>query len=230
VSLTTMSGHERHPTFSPDGEQVAFSWGGERQDNWDIYVTLVGSSEVRRLTSDPSADTDPTWSPDGRQIAFLREGPGGSTIQLVSALGGAGRKLSDFGGADSLAWAPDGHWLAAGRSGQREDARPPRGIYLIPVDGGDPRPLISSKPDHADSRPSFSPDGRQLAYASCSHAPTTIGFWAGCDIYVVELDGARAASTPRRLTNQGWFIFAITWTRDGSTVIYGLFTDLSTAL
>ena len=55
VSLTTLTGEERHPTFSPDGEQVAFAWNGAKQDNWDIYVTLVGSSDVRRLTSDPAA-------------------------------------------------------------------------------------------------------------------------------------------------------------------------------
>jgi Tol biopolymer transport system component len=73
VSLTTLRGEERHPTFSPDGEQVAFAWNGAKQDNQDIYVTLVGSSNVRRLTSDPSPDTKPVWSPDGRQIAFVRE-------------------------------------------------------------------------------------------------------------------------------------------------------------
>ena len=38
----------------------------------DIYVTLVGSSDVRRLTTDPLPDLNPAWSPDGRQIAFLR--------------------------------------------------------------------------------------------------------------------------------------------------------------
>ena len=57
VPLTTLKGEERHPTFSPDGEQVAFAWNGPKQDNWDIYVTLVGSSNVRRLTSDPAPDT-----------------------------------------------------------------------------------------------------------------------------------------------------------------------------
>ena len=119
VPLTTLTGEECNPTFSPDGEQVAFAWNGEKQDNWDIYVTLVGSSDVRRLTSDPLPDGNPAWSPDGRQIAFLRERPDGTTIQLVSALGGPDGKLSDFRGADSLSWSPDGHWLAAGRSGER---------------------------------------------------------------------------------------------------------------
>ena len=135
VPLTTLTGEEFDPTFSPDGEQVAFSWNGARQDNRDIYVTLVGSSDVRRLTSDPLPDLNPAWSPDGRQIAFLRARPDGTTIQLVSALGGADRKLSDFRGADSIGWSPDGHWLAAGRAGQMSLAGQPRGIYLIPSRG-----------------------------------------------------------------------------------------------
>ena len=45
------------PSFSPDGEQVAFAWNGEREDNFDIYVKIVGSSEVRRLTTNPAPDT-----------------------------------------------------------------------------------------------------------------------------------------------------------------------------
>ena len=83
IPLTTLAGTELLPAFSPDGEQVAFVWNGTRQDNWDIYVTLVGSSNVRRLTSDPFPDTKPKWSPDGRQIAFVRERPDGNTIQLM---------------------------------------------------------------------------------------------------------------------------------------------------
>ena len=75
VQLTSLNGLEVAPTFSPDGAQVAFSWNGEREDNYDIYVKTVGSSDVRRLTTDPAADTLPIWSPDGKQIAFLRDHP-----------------------------------------------------------------------------------------------------------------------------------------------------------
>ena len=56
VPLTTLPGERVAPTFSPDGEQVAFAWDGEKHDNWDIYVTIVGSSETRRLTTDPADD------------------------------------------------------------------------------------------------------------------------------------------------------------------------------
>jgi DNA-binding winged helix-turn-helix (wHTH) protein len=54
VRLTTLAGIEDLPAFSPDGQQVAFRWDGENHDNADIYVTLVGSQAVRRLTVDPA--------------------------------------------------------------------------------------------------------------------------------------------------------------------------------
>ena len=37
--LTTLPGLESAATFSPDGNQVAFVWDGEKGDNEDIYVT-----------------------------------------------------------------------------------------------------------------------------------------------------------------------------------------------
>ncbi len=55
---------------------MAFTWNGEKEDNFDIYVKMIGSSDMRRLTTDPAVDIMPTWSPDGKQIAFVRLGPG----------------------------------------------------------------------------------------------------------------------------------------------------------
>jgi Tol biopolymer transport system component len=170
VRLTTLPGIAESPTFSPDGRQVAFSWNGKTQDNFDIYVTLVGSSEVRRLTNDPLTDTLPRWSPDGRSIAFLRDRPDGTTIQLLSSLGGTDHRVSDFRGADSLSWSPDSRWLAAGRWGRTDDrvsSPDERGIYLIPVEGGEPRRLIPANAQTFIPGSAFSSDGRRLAYASC---------------------------------------------------------------
>ena len=61
--------------FSPDGNQVAFVWDGERGDNDDIYVKLLGETNALRLTTDPADDGYPAWSPDGKRIAFERFGP-----------------------------------------------------------------------------------------------------------------------------------------------------------
>jgi Tol biopolymer transport system component len=69
VSLTSLPGREITPTLSPDGNQVAFSWQGEKGDNPDIWLKM-GSSEMRRLTTDPAEDYSPSWSPDGRRIAW----------------------------------------------------------------------------------------------------------------------------------------------------------------
>jgi len=43
VALTTLPGAELYPTLSPDGNHVAFTWGGPKQDNPDIYVQQIGA-------------------------------------------------------------------------------------------------------------------------------------------------------------------------------------------
>ena len=87
--LTTYAGNESEPALSPDGKQIAFAWDGPHQDNYDIYVHLVGGGAALRLTSDPAPDHAPAWSPDGQQLAFLRD----DAIYLIPALGGVERKL-----------------------------------------------------------------------------------------------------------------------------------------
>src|SRR5690349_19838765 len=41
VPMTSYPGYEKHPSFSPDGRQVTFSWNGEKQENYAIYVVLT---------------------------------------------------------------------------------------------------------------------------------------------------------------------------------------------
>ena len=51
VPLTTYPGQEVEPSFSPDGRQVAFSWNGSNQDNFDIYIKQIGKDNPFRLTT-----------------------------------------------------------------------------------------------------------------------------------------------------------------------------------
>src|SRR5262249_8501094 len=103
VPLTTYPGNERMPTSSPDGNQVAFVWDGDKQDNDDIYVKLIGPGQPLRLTNDPAQDYSPAWSPDGTSVAFLRALPGEkSAVLLVPPIGGLERKLAETSASGPL--------------------------------------------------------------------------------------------------------------------------------
>jgi Tol biopolymer transport system component len=86
------------PSLSPDGSQVAFTWTGANEDNFDIYLKLLGPGEPVRLTTSPQRDYCPTWSPDGKQIAFLRfVNRQRAMLFVMTALGrGMERKLADL--------------------------------------------------------------------------------------------------------------------------------------
>ena len=59
VPLTSLPGVTRSPSFSPDGNQVAFSWTGADGSNPDIYVQQIGAGAPLRLTTDPGNDFSP---------------------------------------------------------------------------------------------------------------------------------------------------------------------------
>jgi len=219
IQLTSMRGFEAFPAFSPDGDQVAFTWQGEKLDNYDIYIKMLDSPEVRRLTTDPAPELRPSWSPDGHRIAFLRGGPMGFRIYMVSPLGGLARKVSDFpaGRSASPAWSPDGRWLAVARAPSPGEPGLD-GIYLLPVEGGEPRRLELWRDAGSVARPTFSPDGRRLAYVSL----TGVGAARG-SVQVVDLGADFVPKgPPLRLTPENVFpVGQPAWVRDGRSLVYG---------
>ena len=222
VQLTSLNGLARSPTFSPDGTQVAFSWNGEREDNYDIYVKTVGSSDVRRLTTDPAADTLPVWSADGQEIAFIRDHSDGGTMLHSVRPGGSGeRKLSDFrvagGESAMIAWSPDRRWVVARPNLSEEVVK--NGwwaLYLIPVGSGVPRRLTNTRGPDISLAPAFSPDGRRLAYSACVNLTRRV-----CAVNVIELTADYSpAGPPRRLATESGWQRTVAWSRDGRSIIY----------
>ena len=215
--LTTLAGLERGSSFSPDGTQVAFTWSGESEANWDIYVKVVGGSDVRRLTTAAGRDIAPRWSSDGRHIAYVRgESDGSERVRVMSSLGGEDREVSTLPVLTTVAWSPDDNYLAAGRGPQPGAAA---GIYLIPVRGGEPRAMTVAASGGIDWMPEFAPDGRHLAFASCQDA----GGRSNCDVKVVALDQSfHAVGEPRRLTRESlWSVRGTSWSRDAASIVYG---------
>jgi Tol biopolymer transport system component len=213
-----MPGTASTPTFSPDGSQVAYVWDGEREDNFDIYVQVVGAGTPLRLTSDPAPDRWPTWSPDGRQIAFRR----GDSIYLISPLGGPERKLADAPGPPgALSWSPDSKWLAVA---QQVTPAQPEGIFLIPLDGGDRHRLTQSDTPRFDKSPNFSWSGRWLAYLNCDQGGMS------CNASLLKLDANYAPlGSPRRLTAQSDMIRKLAWTPDDQAIVFDSFLVASAA-
>jgi serine/threonine protein kinase len=216
VPLTSLAGSAVGPTFSPDGEQVAFSWAGESGDNWDIYLKAVGSSEQRRLTTDPADDDTPSWSPDGRQIAFVRATATGVGVYVVSPVSGTERKLTATTGTlGNLSWSPDGQWLATVHNATvHSTPDQDSSLDVLPSEGGDLRTLLRVAAPASYSAVAYSQDGSQLAYSLCASV-------FDCGLHTVSVDAhANLTGTPRDLATHAAFLLSIAWSRDNRSLIF----------
>ena len=209
TQLTTLPGLEGDPTFSPDGEQVAFKWSGETESQWSIYLKRVRSTEMRRLTWGPGQDSDPHWSPDGRLIAFVRSTPAGSAVYTVSPVTGLERKLTDFKDiGTAVSWLPDG------RLGIFHGSRQESSASVMAPQGGELRRIMALKSVRfMDAE--FSPDGRSLAYGGCTAV-------LGCNLQVVALDAdVNPVGPPVTLVSRPVGIMTdVCWSRDGRWILY----------
>jgi len=66
--LTTHTGQEAWPVFSPDGQWIAFT--GQYDGNIDVYVVAATGGQPQRLTWHPDADWVRDWTPDGTAVLF----------------------------------------------------------------------------------------------------------------------------------------------------------------
>jgi len=210
VPLTSHAGFECCPSFSADGNQVAFVWNGPKQDNYDIYITLIGTENAVRLTTDPAADGSPAWSPDGRYIAFLREVSESKLgVFLISAIGGPERKLMEINSdwfSSGLAWHPDGKWLAIPDQGS---------IWLVSIDNAEKRKLTLPPAGSIDNAPAISPDGEHLAFSRNFGVSLS-------EIYLLELShDLTPKAEPKQLTFIRRWSRRPAWTADGREMIVG---------
>lgn len=199
--LTSYPGYERHPSFSPDGRQVAFSWNGEKQDNYDVYVVLTSGGPPLRLTTNFASDMAPTWSPDGRYIAYIRDpGPNGA-VYVISPLGGPDRKIADTQG-HSVCWTSDS--TAIGVSNETS------GISLVSIASGHEGKLTSAPRGLMDDDCAFSEDGKSLAFVRWSTN------YSG-HVYVSSSTG----NGPRRITTEENWIDGLAWMPSGGELLVG---------
>jgi Tol biopolymer transport system component/DNA-binding winged helix-turn-helix (wHTH) protein len=210
---------EGDAAFSPDGNQVAFVWAGEKGGFAHIYVSQIGATDSpRQITSSGEGTFEfaPVWSPDGRYLAFFRfnNKEKDLAIYVTAALGGSERRLysvKSYRKVDALDWSADGKYLAFSDSASPSEASR---IFLLSLDTLEVRPVTSPPAGTlGDTTPAFSPDGRSLAFVR-----DTLDVR---EIYVLPLYGGSPAQiTPVQITFDHADIQGIAWTPESDKLIF----------
>jgi hypothetical protein len=216
VVLTSYPGQQLAPALSPDGKQVAFSWSGEKGDNFDIYVKLVAAGTPIRLTQDPALDGAPAWSPDGRFLAFVRlspEGKGG--YYVIPALGGAERKIADIPQTPSHRPYPSADWTPDSKSLVIVDTSvdPPALAQVSVADGDKKRLTFPPGSSLGDYSPAVSPDGRWLTFDRMPGV--NLQNWK----VVSFTQAATGQLTPLAINGSGFFRARCAWTADSAQLV-----------
>ena len=157
------------PTWSPDGQWIAFGVGGffgAREDRpAKVMMVRVDGSQPKDVTKGPLNSGFPTFSPDGRQIAYRVWGnydrPGDFGIRVMTLADGSVRTLTTE--LDNFpAWSPKGDLISFTRRSHGEDYD--YDIYTMRPDGTNVKRLTDAAGN--DSHQSWSPDGRYILWTS----------------------------------------------------------------
>ncbi len=162
----------------------------------EIFVAASDGSNEHPLLHDPEVDYDATWSPDGKSIVFTSERNGSADLFRVNP-DGSGLKALTTNPAydDQAAFSPDGRKL----------------VFVSTRDGGtanlwslDLTSLLTQRLTAGaggDFRPSWSPDGKWIAFSSgrAKPMPFSEGRWERlqlADLYIVHPDGSGLKEIP----------------------------------
>ena len=121
------------PTWSAGG-RIAIVKKVRRRPN--VFLTDATGRHVRRLTRDGASG--PSWAPSGRSLAVVHAG----FVEIVDLKGRVVRKLAR---GSSPTFSPDGRQVAFVGAGHQ--------LFVIPVGGGNARPVGSVTGVHVDWQP-----------------------------------------------------------------------------
>ncbi|MGH9784258.1 MAG: TolB family protein [Terriglobia bacterium] len=149
----------QYPRLSPDGQRVATTIRGLKDDVW-IYDLPRGT--MTRLTFEGN-NTFPMWTPDGERLLFSSNRTGSPNLFWKPADGaGAEEQITK-----SEHFYQTGSVFSDGRLAFYAENHPTEGpdIWTISL-GREHKPSLFLQTPSNESAPMISPDGRWLAYSS----------------------------------------------------------------
>ena len=197
--------------ISPDGKYLAYA------DQAGIHLQLIDTGETRTIPQPQDVGCRITgwspvgWFPDGTKLLAQATclGAEHSSVWVISMLGSALREIRE----GALAWSvsPDGSLIAFTSTVFDPD------IWLMEVNGEEPRKIITADQGESLSSVVWSPDGGRIAYERLRWGPAG----AQCSIESCDLKGDQPAvvlSDPKLATGFGGGFW---WLPDGR-LIYSL--------
>lgn len=209
TNLSNHPGVDENPDVSPDGRHIV--WASDREgDGLQLYVMDIDGSNVRQLTFGPGGANSPRWSRDGTQIAYTL----GGSIYVIDAEGGEPR---DIFRSENEATAPPckagafpGGWSVDDRRVTYYSASVSRGIgqvCAVDVETGEIEVIVAEPPVY-NVEPTWSPDGRYIAYRSIRGG--------NHDVYTYDLE----TGVERRLTDHPDLDIEPSWSPDGEWIVF----------
>jgi len=213
--LTSVPGIFSWPTFSPDGNRLAYGWRAGTDSSRDVYLQSINSDERDRLSNGSGDNFSPAWSPRGEEVAYLHSAGGSKLLDIDVAevqMPHTQRRLevvhnieSAFHEPPSLTWSPDGEWLL---TTEKDDTDGSSSLVLISVDSGKKQVLTHPPALTVDDNGVFSPNGGFVAFLR-ARGPSS------AEIYIIPVHGG----PERRLPFQIHSIDGLTWSLDGQSLI-----------
>jgi TolB protein len=209
--VTNLNSITQMPAVSSDGSTLAYvSLAKRRGESTPSYQIFISSTETARKLpfDDPAAPTNgwPEFLPDGQHLLFASSLTGYTQIYMSNLDGTDRRQVTT---AKAIEMSPKVNpknprdiLFISDRSGKQQ-------LWHMNIDGGDLQMLTNGVGEVAN--PSWSPDGRMIAFA------WTQGFELGAfNIFIMDI----AERKPIQLTKDSGVNENPWWAPDGLHIVY----------